>query len=83
MVDLTITSDPDKDGKHRLQCPQCLVSFFAPITEDDKTDKLQDIICENYHHTAEPLMFILVPVNSTASWWLSSTSASVMMTILW
>ena len=42
MVDLTITSDPDKDGKHRLQCPQCLVSFFAPITEDDKTGKLQE-----------------------------------------
>ena len=58
MVDLTITSDPDKDGKHRLQCPQCLVSFFAPITEDDKTGKLQDIICENCHHAAEPMMFI-------------------------
>ena len=58
MVGPTITSDPDKDGKHRLQCPQCLVSFFAPITEDDKTGKLQDIICENCHHAAEPLMFI-------------------------
>lgn len=58
MIGLTITSDPDKDGKHRLQRPQCLVSFFAPITKDDKTDKLQDIICENCHHAAEPLMFI-------------------------
>lgn len=58
MVSLTITSDPDKDGKHRLQCPQCLVSFFAPITKDDKTGKLQDIICENCHHATEPLMFI-------------------------
>lgn len=58
MADLTITSDPDKDGNHRLQCPQCLISFFAPIAKDDKTGELQDIICENCHHAAEPLMFI-------------------------
>lgn len=58
MTDLTITSDPDTNGNHRLQCPQCLVSFFTPITKDDKTGELQDIICENCHHTAEPLMFV-------------------------
>lgn len=46
MASLTITSDPDKDGNHRLRCPQCLVSFFVPITKDDKTGELQDIICE-------------------------------------
>jgi hypothetical protein len=58
MVGPTITSDPDKDGKHRLQCPQCLVYFSAPTTKDDKTGELQDIICENCHHVTEPLMFI-------------------------
>ena len=58
MTGLTITSDPDTNGNHRLQCPQCLVSFFAPITKDDKTGELQDIICENCHHAAEPLMFV-------------------------
>jgi len=46
MASLTITSDPDKDGNHRLQCPQYLVSFFVPITKDDKTGELQDIISE-------------------------------------
>ena len=25
MIDLTITSDPDKDGNYKLQCPQCLI----------------------------------------------------------
>ena len=58
MVDLRIISDPDANGNHKLQCPQCFISCFAPITKDDKTGKLQDIICENCHHAAEPLMFI-------------------------
>lgn len=58
MTDLAITSNPDANGNHRLRCPQCLVSFFAPITKDDKTGELQNIICENCHHTAEPLMFV-------------------------
>lgn len=58
MVDLMIISDPDKDGKHRLQCPQYFISFFVPITKDDKTGELQDIICENCHHVTKPLMFI-------------------------
>lgn len=40
MIDLTITSDPDKDGNYRLQCPQCLISFFASIAKDDKTGEL-------------------------------------------
>lgn len=58
MTNLTITSDPDTNGNHRLQCPQCLVSFFAPITKDDKTGELQNIICENCHHSDKPLMFV-------------------------
>ncbi len=58
MADLMVTSTPDTNGNHKLQCPQCSISFFAPITKDDKTGELQDIICENCHHVAEPIMFV-------------------------
>lgn len=58
MTDIAITSNPDANGNHGLKCPQCLISFFAPITKDDKTGELQNIICENCHHAAEPLMFV-------------------------
>ena len=58
MTEIAITSNPDANGNHSLKCPQCLISFFAPIMKDDETDELQNIICENCHHTAEPLMFV-------------------------
>jgi hypothetical protein len=53
-----ITSTPDADGNHKLKCPKCHTLFFAPITKDDDTGALQNTVCENCHHSDEPLTFV-------------------------
>lgn len=53
-----ITSTPDANGNHKLRCPECHTLFFAPITKDDDTEVLQNTICENCHHSDEPLAFV-------------------------
>jgi len=53
-----ITSTPDANGNHRLKCPSCHITFLAPITKDDDTGELQNTVCENCHHSDEPLAFV-------------------------
>jgi len=53
-----ITSTPDANGNHKHKCPNCHTVFFAPITKDDDTGKLQNTVCENCHHSDEPLAFL-------------------------
>ena len=53
-----ITSTPDVNGNHKLQCPSCHMTFLAPITKDDNTGELQNTICENCHHSDAPLAFV-------------------------
>jgi hypothetical protein len=53
-----ITSTPDASGNHSLKCPSCHITFLAPITKDDNTGELQNTVCENCHHSDEPLAFV-------------------------
>lgn len=53
-----ITSTPDSNGNHKLKCPKCHTVFFAPITKEDDTGKLQNSTCENCHYSDEPLAFV-------------------------
>lgn len=53
-----LKSTPDANGSHKLKCPKCHILFLAPITKDDDTGKLQDTVCENCHHSDEPLAFV-------------------------
>ncbi|MCA9341529.1 hypothetical protein KC952_03275 [Candidatus Saccharibacteria bacterium] len=53
-----LTSTPDANGNHKLRCPKCHTTFLAPITKDDDTGEIENTVCENCHHTDEPLKFV-------------------------
>ena len=53
-----LTSAPDANGNHKLKCPKCHIAFFAHITKDDATGKLENTVCTNCQYSDEPLTFV-------------------------
>lgn len=53
-----ITSTPDANGNHKLECPKCHTSFLAPVTKDTSTGQLHNVTCATCRYSDAPLVFL-------------------------
>lgn len=54
----TITSEPNENGEHTLQCPSCSHIFLSTISKDDKTGELDNSVCPTCQFSKEPKNFV-------------------------